>query len=165
MEIYKLKQDDWKYYRDLRLEALLGDPEAFGESYAETVKRTDKEWKEKMKKTISHIFVAREGDEYFGMAAAFQEQGEKIAHIAYVWGVYLRKAYRGQGIGKQLMQSLLDELQKNNEIKKINLNVNTKQAAAVKLYESFGFQIAGTLHKELKINSEYFDEYAMEKLL
>lgn len=165
MEIYKLTPADWKKYKDLRLEALLKDPEAFGESHAKAAKRTNEEWQEKMKDAASYIFVARDDEDYVGMAAAFQEKGEKILHIAYVWGVYLREEYRGRGLGKKLMQAVLDEAKKNSEIKKINLNVNTKQTAAVKLYESFGFQIAGTLHKELQINGEYFDEYAMEKLL
>lgn len=165
MEIYKLTSVDWEKYKNLRLEALLKNPEAFGSSYEEDIKRSDEDWKKKMESTTSHIFVARDGEEYIGMAAAYQEQGKKISHIAYVWGVYVRESYRGQKISKKLMQAVLDEIQKNSEIRKINLNVNTKQIAALKLYESFGFQIAGTLHKELNVNGEYFDEYLMEKLL
>jgi len=164
MEIYKLTSADWKQYRDIRSEAVMKDTEAFAESYEQASKRTDEEWKEKMGTTTSHIFVARDGEEIIGMAAAFQEQGERVNHIAYMWGVYLREAYRGQGIGKKMMQALISEVQQNKEIKKINLNVNTKQKSAVKAYKSLGFQVAGTLHMELKINGEYFDEYVMEKI-
>jgi len=165
MEIIKLAPEDWKIYKDLRLEALEKEPTAFGDSFAEASKRTDEDWKGKVAKSTSHIFVAREGEDCFGMTAFFQESGEKMKHIAYIWGVYVRESHRGQKVSKKLMQVLMDEVQKNKEITKINLNVNTKQIAAVKLYESFGFQIAGTLHNELKVDGEYFDEHAMEKLL
>ena len=165
MEIYKLTPADWKGYRDLRREALLENPEAFSETYENALQRTDAEWEEKMKTTTSHIFVVRDGEEYVGMAGGFQEKGEKISHAGYVWGVYLRKTYRGQGLGKQMMQALLSELQKNPEIKKIKLGVNTMQAAAVKMYESFGFKIVGTLQMEMRIGDTYFDEYVMEKII
>lgn len=164
MEICKLKPEEWQAYKKLRLEALQKVPMAFGASYEESAARPDDEWKGKLENKKSYIFVARDGEDYIGMAAAFQEQGGKIKHIGYVWGVYVRDSYRGQKIGKKLMQAVLDELKNNSEIKKVNLNVNVNQLAAIKLYESLGFQIAGTLHKELKIADEYFDEYAMEKI-
>lgn len=164
MKIYKLNSEEWQIYKNLRLEALRQVPAAFGASYEESVGRTDHEWREKLENPKSYIFVARDGDDYIGMAAAYQEQGEKMAHIGYVWGVYVRDAYRGQKMGKHLMQAVLDELKNNEEIEKVNLNVNVAQLAAVKLYESLGFQIAGTLHKEMKIGNEYVDEYVMEKI-
>lgn len=164
MEICKLTLSDWEKYKELRLEALEKDSEAFGDSYEESLKRTDDDWKTRLENPKNHIFAARERDNYIGMAAAYQEKGQKMSHIAYVWGVYVRDTYRGKGIGKKLMEVVISELQANKEIEKINLNVNTKQISAVKLYESFGFQIIGTLHKELKINGEYFDEYVMEKI-
>ena len=164
MKIFKLKSEDWQIYKNLRLEALQQAPMAFGNSYEESVTRTDDDWKTKLESKNNYIFVAQNGAEYVGMAAAYQEQGARIKHTGYVWGVYVRNTYRGQNIGKQLMQAVLAELKSNNEIEKINLNVNVNQIAAVKLYESLDFQIAGTLHKELKIGNEYFDEYVMEKI-
>ncbi len=164
MEISRLNQADWEKYKELRLEALQKDSKAFGESYEESAKRTDEEWKKRLENPKTHIFVARDGDDFFGMAAAYQEEKKKTGHIAYIWGVYVRDSHRGKGIGKKLMQAVLQELQADSEIKKANLNVNTEQTAAVKMYESLGFKIAGTLHKELKEGDEYFDEYLMEKM-
>lgn len=164
VEIFKLAPNDWEKCRDLRLEALQKDSKAFGSSYEESAKRPDEEWKKKLENPKSHIFVARDGDDFFGIAATYQEEGEKTEHIAYIWGVYVRDSHRGKGIGKKLMQAVLQNLQANSKIKKANLNVNTEQSAAVKMYESLGFKIAGTLHKELKEGEEYFDEYLMEKM-
>lgn len=164
MEIYKLTSNDWKKFKELRLDALKNDSAAFGSSFEEKVNQSDEEWKNVLQKPASHIFIAEEGGNLCGMAAAYQEEGGKVCHVAYIWGVYVKKEYRGQGISKKIMQALLEELQKNGEIAKANLNVNTAQLPAVELYKSLGFQMVGTLHKEMKIDGEFVDEYAMEKL-
>ncbi len=78
--------------------------------------------------------------------------------------MYVKKEYRVKGISQQIMRSILNELKTTGKIEKINLNVSTKQLPAIKLYESLGFQIVGTLHKEMKIDGKFIDEYIMEKL-
>jgi ribosomal protein S18 acetylase RimI-like enzyme len=164
MEIIKLKESDWKKFKELRLEAIQNDGHAFGSSYQELIKLTEKEWKEKILKPGSCIFIAKDKDDFIGMAAAYQEEGEKCRHVAYIWGVYVKDIHRQKGIGRQLMEAILSALKSNREVVKANLNVTTTQIGAVKLYESLGFTITGTSHREIKINGEYFDEHSMEKI-
>jgi ribosomal protein S18 acetylase RimI-like enzyme len=149
----------------LRLEALKEESQVFSGSYKESLQRSDDEWKRKVSDPLTHIMFAQINDETVGMAAAYQEQGEKVKHIAHVWGVYLKKAYRGGDNGRKLMEALLSELTSNKEIEKVSLSVNTIAKDAVELYERLGFEIIGTLHKELKIDDTYYDEYVMEKFL
>ena len=59
---------------------------------------------------------------------------------------------------KKLMQSLFDELKQNTNITKLKLTVNKDQISAVKLYESFGFEI-----KSQEKSQRGYDEYLMEK--
>ena len=40
----KLTKDDWKIYKELRLEALQNDPQAFGRSYKEEAVLPDSSW-------------------------------------------------------------------------------------------------------------------------
>ena len=56
------------------------------------------------------------------------------------------------------MQSLFDELKQNTNITKLKLTVNKDQVSAVKLYESFGFEI-----KSQEKSQRGYDEYLMEK--
>lgn len=165
MEIYKLNASQWQEYKDLRLEALREDSQAFGASYGESLDLLDEEWQDEFENRKGFILVASQDLKLQAMVGAYQEEGEKMKHIAYVWGVYVRKERRGKGIGKMLMESLLEEIAKNKEIEKIDLNVNTSQLSAVHLYEKLGFKIAGTLHSELKIGTKYYDEHVMEKFL
>lgn len=156
---------DWKIYKELRLEALAQNPEAFGDSCEEAFRLSDEEWKKELENPKSYLLVAKDGDAEFAMVAAYQEDNVKMQHMAYVWGVYVRKTHRRQGFGQKLMEALIAELVKNKEIEKIDLNVNASQISAVSLYQKLGFEIAGTLHKELKVDGKYYDEYLMEKFL
>jgi len=165
IRISKLLPADWQKYKDLRLEALREDSLAFGASYAEASKHDDNHWQKRLENSENIILVAWDNGKAIAMAAAYREEGEKVSHIAYIWGVYVGAIYRGQGIGKKLLKDLLKEIDEIGGIEKINLNVNTTQQSAVQLYENVGFKIIGTLHKELKIDGEYFDEHIMEKLL
>lgn len=165
MEIYKLNSSDWKQYKEIRLNALKQNPESFGDSCEESMLLSNNEWKKEFEDSKSFILVGSKNKLAIAMAGAYQEDGEKMKHVAYVWGVYVKKEFRGQGIGKKIMEALLAEITKNKQIEKVDLNVNTLQHSAVKLYEKLGFEIAGTLHKEMKIDGKYFDEYFMEKFL
>ncbi len=165
MEIFKLTPKDWKKLKDLRLEALREDGDAFGSSYAESAAHSDDEWKQKLANLKNPTVVVCDEGQAIGMAGAYQEKGVNLKHIAYIWGVYLRKSYRGKGVSIKLMEALLVEIAKNTEIEKINLNVNTGRLSAVKLYKKLGFKIAGTLHKEMKFKGKYIDEHVMEKFL
>ena len=118
MEIYKLTPDEWGTYKQLRLEALREDPQASGDALVEMALAGDGRWQEEFENPKSFILVAREGAKPLAMAVAYQEDGEKMAHVAYVWGVYVKKNQRGQGIGQKIMEALLEELGKNKEIEK-----------------------------------------------
>ncbi len=63
------------------------------------------------------------------------------------------------------MQALIEGLSRIPQIVKLRSGVNTEQDAAVGLYEKFGFEMIGTVKKELKIGDQYYDEYLMEKFL
>lgn len=165
MEIYTLVPRDWEKYKELRLECLLNEPEAFGSSYEKSSQKNDADWKAEFEDPGSFIMVVSDAGQIVAMVGAYQEAKVKMKHMAYIWGVYVRKSYRGRGIGKKLMETALDFLAKNKEIEKVDLNVNTEQLSAVRLYEKLGFTIAGTLHKELKVAGKYYDEYMMEKFL
>jgi ribosomal protein S18 acetylase RimI-like enzyme len=59
---------------------------------------------------------------------------------AFITSVYVKEQHRGAGIGKQLVQFLLDELT-TRAILDVGLAVTATNERALKLYESFGFEV------------------------
>lgn len=57
-------------------------------------------------------------------------------------GMALRAEYRGRGIGRALLQRLIDVL-KEKGIQKVSLSVDPDNIAAMKLYQRFGFKEVG----------------------
>ena len=169
VRIVTLDPERWAEFRELRLQALRGDPTAFGSSYEESVEEPEAFWRgrlEDAQRKVENVTLFAEVDgRLVGMMGMFRRFRIKTKHVATVFGVYVDPAARGRGIARQLMQALLDEIARLPEIVKLELTVNTENPVALRLYRHFGFEIVGTVHLGLKIGERYYDEYLMEKLL
>lgn len=169
LKIIQLPVDRWEKYKNLRLEALKTEPQAFSSSYEEELQRSEEEWKNRVenfsKGDNSYGIFAEDNGELVGMMNARLEDMPKMQHVAYIHGVYVKPEYRGKGVGKILLQAIMDWIATRSEIVKINLDVTTTQDSAIALYKSFGFQKVGELKKEYFINGKFYDVYEMEKYL
>ena len=169
VKIITLDPGRWEEYRALRLQALRQDPAAFGTSYEEDVDQPEVHWRDRLElaqRKIEHItlFAEIEGA-LMGMLGVYRPARIKTGHVGTVYSVYVDPAVRGRGVGRQLMQALLDEVRRIPQIEKLELTVNVENPAALALYRHFGFEVAGTFHRSLKVGDRYYDEYLMEKLL
>lgn len=157
----KLSPSRWEDYRELRLEAMKSDPEAFGSSYEEELKHPKEEWERR----IGNAFFALHEDKPIGMAAYIFRNRIKTMHIADIFSVYVKKEHRGKGVGNELLKRVLSLIMENNAITKVSLTVSSGQNAAIGLYRKHGFEIVGELKGELKIEGNFYDELVMEKFL
>ncbi len=81
-----------------------------------------------------------------------------------LFSISVKNEYRGKGIGKLLMSSIIDEASKQlKELEVINLTVQSENIVAQKMYESFGFKKYGTLPKGIKLEDGYRDHQLMYK--
>jgi ribosomal protein S18 acetylase RimI-like enzyme len=157
--VKKLDEVRWKDYRDLRLDALSKDPCAFGSSHGEERDLPEEEWRRR----IHNALFAMSGGKPVGMIVFVHEKKEKAKHIANIFGVYVKKEFRGQGIGKMLIGEALTEILKDRDVKKIRLTVNAENKVAIGLYEDAGFNSVGTMKDELQVEGKFYDELMMEK--
>ena len=74
--------------------------------------------------------------------------------VARVEDVVLDKEYRGRGLGKKIMEDLI-EIAKSLKIQIIILTSNPKRIPARNLYESLGFNLIDTGVFLLKIDNQY----------
>jgi ribosomal protein S18 acetylase RimI-like enzyme len=159
-EIKKLNEDRWQDFRDLRLEALKSDPIAFSSSHEEEQLLPESAWRERIKS----ILFAVSDNTPIGMVAIFHNNRIKTNHVCEIWGMYVRREYRGQGIGHKLMAAVLEEIPKLKGVAKIKIGVNPTQKAAEHLYRKYGFKAAGHFKKDMCVNGTFYDELFMEKL-
>lgn len=159
LKITQLPADKWQSYRDIRLEALQADSLAFGGIYAEEISNPEEQWRN----GIKNMWFALADDEVIGMIGLLQDTGSTGKHRAHVISLWVRPAFRRQGIGGKLIR-YLQEWSPDQGIRKLYLHVTSTQEAAIKLYETLGFKEVGLLKENTFIKGAYFDQYLMEWL-
>jgi len=78
--------------------------------------------------------------------------------------VYVKKAFRGRGIGRKLLRSLLDEGKRLGH-HAILARITTANEVSIRLHESFGFQYAGTVSEVGKKFDQWLDVATYQKLI
>lgn len=88
------------------------------------------------------------------------------SHILYVGGIAISQTHLGKGYAKKLFNEIILHA-KNNNFKRLELSVATFNQKAIKLYQSFGFEIEGKMrnYTYLKSENRFIDEYIMSLLL
>jgi len=84
--------------------------------------------------------------------------GTPLDHVGSL-GLWIRKEYRGRGIGTMLMKATIDGCR--GKFEAIELTVLATNERAMRLYSKFGFRRIGTLPKALKRAGSYFDDDLM----
>jgi len=102
-------------------------------------------------------------DEVVGWVDITPASNPRMAHRGFL-GMGLLKAYRGQGLGTQLLKRALDHAKKMG-LEKVELTVYTSNAAAIRLYQKCGFNEIGIIKHYRKLNGQYYDCLEMELFL
>lgn len=84
-------------------------------------------------------------------------------HVGQI-GMAVRDDWQGQGIGTALMQAAIDLADKWLNLTRLELEVFTDNAPAIRLYEKFGFTIEGTLVDFAFRDGQYVNTYLMARL-
>lgn len=95
------------------------------------------------------------------------ELGDKIERHVGLFGITIAKDFRGQGIGKLLMELTIKEAQKKlSGLKIIKLGVFANNPKALEMYKKFGFIEYGRLPKGIITgNNELIDHIYMYKFI
>lgn len=160
-EIRKLPQSKWKDYREIRLEGLKNDPEAFASSYEEELEFGEDVWKRRM----PNVIFALVNGITAGVITCIAGHREKVKHTSDIFGFYVRKEYRNRGIGSMLLEAAISNIREDPEVKKINLSVSSTQVAAISLYQKTGFVKVGEATDQFLVNGKFSNEVFMELML
>jgi len=146
---------DWQMVKTIYEEGIATGNATFQQSAPEW-----EEWNNSHLK-FSRI-IAQENNTIIGWAALTPVSGRCVyAGVAEV-SVYISTSARGQGLGKQLLEKLVEESEVNN-IWTLQAGIFPENIASIKIHESCGFRILGTREKIGQMNGVWRDTILMER--
>jgi GNAT superfamily N-acetyltransferase len=155
VEIISATPDVWQAACEIRLESLLRDPHAFGSTYAEAVDRTEADWRAWLSRPGLTMLIARTSQSPVGIVGALRGVDADDDSVAMIVSMYVTASLRGRGVGRQLLQVLLADLEEDSTLTRVILHVSRGQLPAQRLYTALGFVPV----------SEEDDEIVMERPL
>ncbi len=138
-----MRPTEWRLYRDARLRALAGAPEAFGTTYAESAALTDEEWEQQFREraaTMTHYLAFAGNGAVAGIVRLFGQAGEP--DVVEVLGMWVEPEHRRSGAARAMLDTCLAEAARR-AAKRVRLEVAAGNDAAIRLYEGYGFAFTG----------------------
>jgi len=105
------------------------------------------------------LLVADADGEAIGSADCHGGTYAKTHHVGGI-GIAIRDGWRGVGLGRILMERILEWMRARG-FKKAELAVFATNGRARRVYESLGFQEEGVRRRHVRIRDEYDDEVLM----
>lgn len=161
IELRRLLPDDAALFREIRLEGLQQDPDAFSSTFEIESAQPLSFFADRLGR--STVFGAFRGSELLGVAGFAVQQGPKHAHKGLLWGIYVRPQARQGGLGRRLIEAVIEQARDRVEL--LQLSVVTENQAARRLYASLGFEQYGIERRGAKYRGKYHDDVLMAKML
>lgn len=112
----------------------------------------------------SIMLLALIDSEIISIATINSSQKERTKHVGTL-GIVIAKKYTGLGLGRLLMNDLIEWAKQNGVTKKISLVTNETNTVAIELYKKLGFEVEGLLKKDNFINGNFNNTIIMGLLL
>jgi RimJ/RimL family protein N-acetyltransferase len=160
--IRTIAPEDAVTFWSLRLQALKNNPEAFSSNYEDSLAKTMDTVKARIQVDNDNFIIgAFDGETAVGMVGFVRERTRKLSHKGRIWGTYVSPDYRGQGLGRKLLDEVISRASRLEGLTQINLGVYTVNESAMRLYEAAGFRAYGLEQNAMKHNGRFFDEQFM----
>lgn len=122
-------------------------------------------WRKRLAEPDPNLYslVACVDSEVVGSLALHTTPNPRRRHVAEL-GMSVRDDWQGRGVGSALMHAALDLADNWLDLRRVELQVYTDNAAGIALYQKFGFAIEGTLVAYAFRKGEYVDAYSMARV-
>ena len=160
-------EEDGDALFNLYLEALREHPDAFAADHRQTA--GDRLiWVRRLRRNLEEgtgtICLAAHGETLVGMSGVYRRSLARMRHVATIWGMYVRPAWRSQGLGSRLLQANVEWAQENG-VRMVRLAVVAGNTAAIRCYAENGFVVYGVEPEALRYGDKYYDELLMARRL
>ena len=163
--VRRLQPGDATAFRSLMLQAYALHPDAFTSSVAERESLPASWWAARLSQApdAAELVLGAVGADgsLLGVAGVNFDGREKARHKAVLFGMYVREAQRGAGLGRQLVLAALDQARQRDGVRQVLLTVTQGNLAAQRLYERCGFRAWGVEPRAVSVGEGFVDKVHM----
>jgi RimJ/RimL family protein N-acetyltransferase len=168
--IRPLVATDFAAYRAVRLRGLAEHPEAFSSSFEEEATpegdaRIARRLEPSAQAPHDGMLGAFDGAALVGTIGMTVDMRAKLRHRGLVVGMYVVPERAGEGIGRALLDALVERARAIPGLTGLSLTVTDGNAAAVRLYERAGFAVAGREPEAVRVAGVAHDKLIMFRRL
>ncbi|HVG29487.1 MAG TPA: GNAT family N-acetyltransferase [Pyrinomonadaceae bacterium] len=153
--VEEMRADDWARVRAIYLEGI-----ATGDATFETGAPAFEAW------DAAHLgacrLVAHAGDEVAGWAALSPVSSRCVYGGVAEVSVYVAEKFRGRGVGRALLSSLIEASERNN-LWTLQAGVLAENEASIRLHTTCGFRVVGRRERLGKLKGEWRDVVLLER--
>jgi putative acetyltransferase len=123
-------------------------------------------WRKRVSEKPEYLYslvACADGEVVGNLGLETQPTRWRRRHVGQI-GMAVRDDWQGNGIGTALMEAALDLADNWLNLTRVELSVFTENAAAIALYEKFGFEVEGTHRRYAFRNGAYVDSYSMARV-
>jgi len=139
--VRRVRADEWRALREVRLRALADAPEAFGTTYAEALSLPDGSWRARCRLAAESdreaMMLAWDGARPVGLAGVFHIGGQRWQVIS----MWVEPEVRRRGVGRALLHAVV-AFARTDADAEVLLSVTDGNRARA-LYETYGFVDTG----------------------
>jgi RimJ/RimL family protein N-acetyltransferase len=161
--VRELQASDLESYKALRDHALAHHEDAFTSDAATEAKRTAQSYAARLGNESTRAFTlgAFRGDRLVGAVTCEHDARIKVQHLGHVTGMMVHSDEQGRGVGRALIDALIERAGADAGLHQLTLNVTAGNAVAERLYERSGFVRYGTLPRAIRVGGTFFDKHHM----
>ncbi len=108
----------------------------------------------------SIIYIATVNREIISIASIHSNQKTRSKHVGTL-GIVVSQQFIGQGVGRKMMELLIDWAKTNEITRKITLVTREDNDTAIQLYEKLGFVKEGLSLKDNLVDDVYYNSLMM----
>ena len=159
VSIRLLEAADLEAYKALRDETLAAFPSAFTSDAAEEAVRNAASYLPRLgleRPDGGHFTLgAWQRDALLGAIGCERDARAKVNHIGHLVGMMVAESGQRRGVGGVLLAGAIAEARRADRLVLLTLSVTADNAAAVRLYERFGFVRFGHLPRAIRVAGRY----------
>jgi RimJ/RimL family protein N-acetyltransferase len=163
LTVRELTAHDLVAYKALRDHALAHHEEAFTSDAQTEARRSAQSYASRLGTDAAGGFTlgAFRGDVLVGAVTLERDPRTKVRHVGHVIGTMVHADEIGRGVGRALIDALIERATADDELQSLTLTVTAGNAAAERLYARAGFTVFGTLPRAIRVGDRFFAKQHM----